>query len=82
MLKQAGCEKIFTDTASGARINRLGLKNDLQSGGILLLSKLDCFGCLLQHLIEVIKSIQEKKIEFQSAQKSIDTTTRRGNPYF
>lgn len=77
-LKQAGCEKIFTDTASGARTDRPGLDNafnHLRSGDILIVWKLDRLGRSLQHLIETIKSLQEKKIGFQSLQESIDTTT-------
>lgn len=84
-LKQAGCEKIFTDTASGARTDRPGLDNafnHLRSGDILVVWKLDRLGRSLQHLIETIKSLQEKKIGFQSLQESIDTTTTGGKLIF
>ena len=84
-LKQAGCEKIFTDTASGARTDRPGLDNafnHLRSGDILVVWKLDRLGRSLQHLIETIKSLQEKKIGFQSLQESIDTTTSGGKLVF
>jgi Resolvase, N terminal domain len=62
-LKQAGCEKIFTDTASGARTDRPGLDNafnHLRAGDILVVWKLDRLGRSLQHLIETVKSLQEK----------------------
>src|SRR3990167_3567842 len=75
-LKQAGCEKIFTDTASGVRTDRPGLDNafnHLRAGDILVVWKLDRLGRSLQHLIETIKSLQEKKIGFQILQESIDT---------
>jgi DNA invertase Pin-like site-specific DNA recombinase len=84
-LKQAGCEKIFTDTASGARTDRPGLDNafnHLRAGDILVVWKLDRLGRSLQHLIETIKLLQDKKIGFQSLQESIDTTTSGGKLIF
>lgn len=84
-LKQAGCEKIFTDTASGARTDRPGLNNafnQLRQNDVLVVWKLDRLGRSLQHLIDTIKSLQEKKIGFQSLQESIDTTTSGGKLTF
>lgn len=84
-LKQAGCEKIFTDIASGAKTDRPGLDNafnHLRAGDILVVWKLDRLGRSLQHLIEMIKSLQEKKIGFQSLQENIDTTTSGGKLIF
>ena len=84
-LKQAGCEKIFSDTASGVRANRTGLDNamnDLRAGDTLVVWKLDRLGRSLQHLIQTIKLLQEKKIGFQSLQENIDTTTSGGKLIF
>ena len=84
-LKQAGCEKIFSDTASGVRANRTGLDNaitHLRAGDTLVVWKLDRLGRSLQHLIQTIKSLQEKKIGFQSLQENIDTTTSGGKLIF
>lgn len=84
-LKQAGCEKIFTDTASGAKADRPGLNdafNQLRPNDILVVWKLDRLGRSLRHLIDTIKSLQEKKIGFQSLQECIDTTTSGGKLTF
>lgn len=84
-LKQEGCEKIFTDTASGARTDRPGLENafnHLRTGDVLVVWKLDRLGRSLQHLIETVKSLQEKKIGFKSLQENIDTTTSGGKLIF
>jgi len=84
-LKQTGCEKIFTDTASGIKTDRPGLDNafnQLRAGDTLVVWKLDRLGHSLQHLIQMIKSIQEKKIGFQSLQENIDTTTSGGKLIF
>ena len=84
-LKQAGCEKIFSDTASGVRADRTGLDNamnQLRAGDTLVVWKLDRLGRSLQHLIQTIKLLQEKKIGFQSLQENIDTMTSGGKLIF
>ena len=84
-LKQAECEKIFSDTASGIKSDRIGLDNalnQLRSGDTLVVWKLDRLGRSLQHLIQMIKLLQEKKIGFQSLQENIDTTTSGGKLIF
>jgi len=84
-LKQAGCEKTFSDTASGVRADRIGLDNamaQLRAGDTLVVWKLDRLGRSLQNLIQLIKLLQEKKIGFQSLQENIDTTTSGGKLIF
>ena len=84
-LKQAGCEKIFSDTASGVRADRVGLDNamtHLRAGDTLVVWKLDRLGRSLQNLIQIIKLLQENKIGFQSLQENIDTTTSGGKLVF
>jgi DNA invertase Pin-like site-specific DNA recombinase len=84
-LKQAGCQKIYHDIASGAKTDRPGLEKaieQLREGDVLVVWKLDRLGRSLQHLIETIKSLQEKKIGFQSLQESIDTITSGGKLIF
>ena len=84
-LKQAGCEKVFSDTASGVRSDRTGLDktmDQLRAGDTLVVWKLDRLGRSLQHLIQTIKLLQEKKIGFQSLQESIDTSTSGGKLIF
>lgn len=84
-LKQVGCEKIFMDTASDARTERPGLENafnHLRAGDVLVVWKLDRLGRSLQHLIQTIKLLQEKKIGFQSLQENIDTITSSGKLVF
>lgn len=84
-LKQAGCEKIFSDTASGVRSDRIGLDKamaDLRSGDTLVVWKLDRLGRSLQNLIQLIKQLKENKIGFQSLQENIDTTTSGGKLIF
>ena len=84
-LKQSGCEKIFSDTASGVRSDRIGLDkaiNDLRSGDTLVVWKLDRLGRSLQNLIQLIKVLKEKKVGFQSLQENIDTVSSGGKLIF
>ncbi len=76
-LKQAGCEKIFTDHASGAKVDRPALTEALGyacSGDCLVVLRLDRLG----HLIEVVEDLKSRKVEFSSVQEGIDTTTSGG----
>src|SRR3954467_13341401 len=79
--KQAGCTKIFTDTASGAKAERKGLEEALtyvREGDTLVVWKLDRLGRTLKHLIETVIGLSDKHIGFKSLTESIDTTTSNG----
>ena len=68
-LEKAGCEKIFTDQASGARDDRKGLIDAIEfcrTGDSLVVWKLDRLGRSLKHLIETINLLHEKKVGFVS----------------
>lgn len=84
-LKSAGCEEVFTDVASGTKSQRPGLEKALsflREGDTLVVWKLDRLGRSLQHLIQTIKNLVDKKIGFKSLQESIDTTTSGGKLIF
>jgi DNA invertase Pin-like site-specific DNA recombinase len=84
-LTRAGCDKIFTDTASGAKIERPGLAeamSHLRPGDTLVVWRLDRLGRTLTHLIATITDLNEQGIGFKSLQESIDTTTSGGKLIF
>jgi DNA invertase Pin-like site-specific DNA recombinase len=84
-LKQAGCERLFTDTASGAKADRPGLDEAVdfaRLGDTLVVWKLDRLGRSLPHLIETISGLQERGIGFKSQTEQIDTTTSGGKLIF
>jgi DNA invertase Pin-like site-specific DNA recombinase len=59
-LEKTGCTKIFTDTASGAKAERIGLEealNYVREGDILVVWRLDRLGRSLKHLIETITEL-------------------------
>jgi DNA invertase Pin-like site-specific DNA recombinase len=84
-LEKAGCTKIFTDTASGAKAERTGLDealNYVRSGDTLVVWRLDRLGRSLTHLIETITRLNKRGIGFKSITESIDTTTSGGKLVF
>ncbi|MGI8494829.1 MAG: recombinase family protein [Pyrinomonadaceae bacterium] len=84
-LEKDGCEKIFTDQASGAKDDRQGLMDAVEfcrQGDSLVVWKLDRLGRSLKHLIETINQLHEKKVGFISLQENIDTTTSGGKLIF
>ena len=84
-LAAAGCEKIFEDTASGAKDERKGLIDAIEyarRGDTIVVWKLDRLGRSLKHLIETVNRLHEKGIGFSSVQENIDTTTPGGKLIF
>jgi DNA invertase Pin-like site-specific DNA recombinase len=84
-LKKADCEELYQDVVSGAKAKRPGLDSLLEyvrEGDIVVVWKLDRLGRSVQHLIELIQLLDEKKVGFQSIQENIDTTTSGGKLIF
>jgi DNA invertase Pin-like site-specific DNA recombinase len=84
-LEKAGCTKIFTDTASGAKTERKGLDEALtyvRKGDTLVVWRLDRLGRSLPHLITTMTSLEERGIGFKSLMENIDTTTSGGKLIF
>jgi DNA invertase Pin-like site-specific DNA recombinase len=84
-LKQAGCDPIFTDTASGASTERPGLEqalSHLREGDTLVVWRLDRLGRSLQHLIQTVTALDSRGIGFRSITEAIDTTTSGGKLVF
>src|SRR5919199_6715662 len=84
-LTNAGCTKIFTETASGASTQRQGLDDAIsyvRPGDTLVVWRLDRLGRSLQHLIQTITDLHQKGIGFRSITEQIDTTTSGGKLIF
>lgn len=84
-LKEAGCEKVFTDRISGAKAERPGLQKAmeyLREGDVLVVWKLDRLGRSLKDLIGKVEALAERGAEFKSLREGIDTTTSAGKLTF
>jgi DNA invertase Pin-like site-specific DNA recombinase len=84
-LSKTGCTKIFTDTASGVKTERIGLEealNYVRKGDTLVVWRLDRLGRSLPHLITTMADLLERGIGFKSLTENIDTTTSGGKLIF
>jgi len=84
-LATANCERVFTDTISGAKSERPGLTEALdflRPGDVLVVWRLDRLGRSLKMLIETLTLLSERGIGFRSLTEQIDTTTPGGKLIF
>ena len=80
-LRDAGCQKIFSDVASGARTDRPGLAAALEyarKGDTICIYRLDRLGRSLSHLLSIIQQLEERGIGLQSVCESLDTSSAGG----
>ena len=84
-LQRAGCYRVFTETATGARTDRPTLEqvlDQLRPGDTLVVWKLDRLGRSLRHLVDTVTGLADRGIGFRSLQEAIDTTTPGGKLVF
>jgi DNA invertase Pin-like site-specific DNA recombinase len=86
-LKNAGCEKLFTEVASGAKRDRPVLMEAMAylrptSDDVLVVYKLDRVARSLPHLIEIMNDLSGRGIGFQSLTEDINTSTPGGKLLF
>lgn len=84
-LNEAGCERIYTEHASGAKTDRPELVKALdyvRAGDTLVVWKLDRLGRSLKHLITVVSDLGERGVGFVSLTEGMDTTTAQGKLLF
>jgi DNA invertase Pin-like site-specific DNA recombinase len=80
-LTAAGCYRVFTEQASGARADRPVLAQ-LRPGDTLVVWKLDRLGRSLRHLVDTVTGLADRDVGFRSLQEVIDTTTPGGRLVF
>jgi DNA invertase Pin-like site-specific DNA recombinase len=80
-LDRAGCERLFTDHASGAKAHRPELDHmldTLRKGDTLVVWKLDRLGRSVQNLVDLMNLLQSRGVGFRSLTENMDTTTPGG----
>jgi DNA invertase Pin-like site-specific DNA recombinase len=80
-LRKAGCERVFEDTASGAKADRPGLAAALaylRDGDVLAVWRLDRLGRSMPHLIETIGALEARGVGFRSLTKASTPPHRAG----
>ena len=84
-LTAAGCEKIFEETASGAKADRPQLAAALdymREGDCLVVWKLDRLARSMRQLIETVEDLRAREINFRSLTEAMDTTNAAGELMF
>jgi len=84
-LTAAGCDRIYQEKLSGAKLDRPELQQCLKSlreGDTLIVWKLDRLGRSLGHLMGVVSELETRKIGFKSLTENIDTTSPTGKLIF
>lgn len=80
-LRSAGCERVFSDIASGSRTDRPGLASALEfvrAGDVLCVWRLDRLARSLKHLLEVVEILESRGVGLCSLTESIDTSSPGG----
>jgi DNA invertase Pin-like site-specific DNA recombinase len=84
-LRQAGCEKVFVETASGTRTDRPELAKLLEQarqGDVCVVWRLDRLARSLRHLIDITDDWNRRGIALRSVTEAIDTSTPSGRFVF
>ncbi|HSY30093.1 MAG TPA: recombinase family protein, partial [Burkholderiaceae bacterium] len=84
-LNAAGCEKIFTDKASGASRERPGLTEALtfaRPGDCLVVWKLDRLGRSVKGLVDMAADLEGRGVDLRSVTDGIDTKGAAGRFFF
>ena len=81
MLKEKGCEKVFSDMLSGKDRNRPGLEEMLRfvrEGDTVYVESISRLARSTRDLLNIIDELNEKGVSFVSQKESIDTNTPQG----
>jgi DNA invertase Pin-like site-specific DNA recombinase len=84
-LKVAGCDRVFTETASGAQRNRPELHQALdymRKGDVLVVWRLDRLARSVRQLVDTAADLHARGIEMRSLHDAIDTSTATGRLTF
>lgn len=84
-LTGAGCQKVYTDQASGTRAERPGLTQALdiaRDGDTLVVWKLDRLGRTVKQLIDLTSHLDDHGVNLRSLTDAIDTATPAGRFFF
>ena len=83
-LREAGCERIFEDHASGAAAARANLGaclDYLREGDVLVVLDLDRLGRRAGELIALVDELDQRGIGFRALNTPMDTTTPAGRAF-
>jgi DNA invertase Pin-like site-specific DNA recombinase len=83
-LKNAGCEKIWEEKASGTNRNRSALEeclNYLREGDVLVVTRIDRLARSLRDLQNIVHDLEKKGINLKATEQPIDTSNAAGKAF-
>ena len=81
LLKEEGCDKVFSDMLSGKNTDRPGLKamlDYIREGDVVFVESISRLARSTRDLLNIVDEFQTKGVEFISQKEMIDTTTPQG----
>jgi DNA invertase Pin-like site-specific DNA recombinase len=84
-LREAGCERVFTDKRSGRLASRPGLDEclaALQPGDTLVITRLSRMARSVRNLLDITEQFRERNITLIVLKQQIDTSTPQGRLVF
>jgi DNA invertase Pin-like site-specific DNA recombinase len=84
-LREAGCERVFQETVSGAKRDRPELKaavDFMRIGDTLVVWKLDRLARSTRQLLETVEDFEQRGIGLKTITQNIDTTNAGGRLIF
>lgn len=80
-LNGAGVDKIFKEKASGVKQDRpqlAAMLEHLREGDTVIICKLDRIARSTKHLLEIVETLEAKKVSFKVLNINLDTSTPTG----
>jgi len=84
-LKQAGCNRIWTEKASGTsrdqREELEALLRQLREGDTLVITRIDRLARSLKDLQDIVHDLKQRGVHLQATEQPIDTSTAAGKAF-
>ncbi len=80
-LKDAGCDRIYQEKASGVKQDRpelTAMLDYVREGDTVVACKLDRIARSTKHLLDIVDTLEQKKVAFKVLNINLDTSTPTG----
>jgi DNA invertase Pin-like site-specific DNA recombinase len=84
-LKRANVDRLFIDTFTGTKASRPELdkaREQLREGDVLVITRLDRLGRSTADLLNIVSDLEERGVQLEVLEQSIDTSTPEGKLFF
>jgi len=84
-LKRANVDRLFVDTFTGTKASRPELdkaREQLREGDVLVITRLDRLGRSTKDLLTIVGDLEDKGVQLEVLEQSIDTSTPEGKLFF